>query len=212
MAAENTGRRQRGAPLIAKVLDAALAEIARVGPYNLSIDEVADRADVNKTTIYRRWPNPETLAFAAFEHGSTTAPMPNTGALRTDVIECLKLMREVCRTPAMLSLARMQLTGELTGELGEMMRARIECSDCDTLIIFERALARGELPIGTDLALVRDMVIGSAQYQLLFRNSSLPDDQLEQIVDMTLLGAGYSARMSGQVGLSTQTTAALSAT
>lgn len=197
MLAETTKKKQRGAPLIANVLDAALAEIARVGPYDVSIDEVAKRAGVNKTTIYRRWPNPEALAFAAFEHGSTTAPMPNTGALRTDVIDCLKLVREVCKTPAMLSLARMQLTGELEGELGKLMQARIDCSDCDTLIMFERALDRGELPCGTDLALVRDMVIGSAQYQLLFRNSSLPDDVLERIVDMTLAGAGHHAVVSG---------------
>lgn len=199
MAAKEPEKKQRGAPLIAKILDAALAEIARVGPYDLSIEEVAKRAGVNKTTIYRRWANPEALAFAAFEHGSTTSPMPNTGELRADVIECLKLIREVCRTPAMLSLARLQLTGELTGELGEMMKARIECSDCDTLIMFERALERGELPAGTDLALVRDMVLGSAQYQLLFRDSALPDDLLEQIVDMTLLGAGYKAPSGAQI-------------
>lgn len=199
MAAKEPLKRQRGAPLIAKILDAALAEIARVGAYDLSIDEVARRADVNKTTIYRRWPNPEALAFAAFEHGSTTAAMPNFGSLRDDVVECLKIMREVCRTPAMLSLARMQLTGELTGELGAMMKARIEDSDCDTLIMFERALERGELSPGTDLALVRDMVLGTAQYQLLFRNSAFPDALLEQIVDMTLLGAGYTPARNRQI-------------
>ncbi|WP_102959671.1 TetR/AcrR family transcriptional regulator [Mangrovicella endophytica] len=185
-------KRKRGAPLIAQILDAALAEIARVGPNDLSIDEVAKRANVNKTTIYRRWPSPEALVFAAFEHGSTTAPMPNTGSLRTDVIESLKLMREVCKTPAMLSLARMQLTGEFTGELGAMVRARIECGDCDTLIMFKRALARGELPPSTDIGLVRDVVLGSAQYQLYFRDAMLPDYKLEQIVGMTLAGAGYT--------------------
>jgi AcrR family transcriptional regulator len=191
---EEQAKKQRGAPLIATILDAALVEIARVGPYDLSIDEVAKHAGVNKTTIYRRWPNPEALAFAAFSHGSTTAPMPDTGSLRSDVIDCVKLMREVCRTPAMLTLARMQLTGELTGKLGEMLTERVECSDCDTLIMFERAFKRGELPPSTDLKLVRDVVLGSVQHQLYFRDSALPDYKLEQIVDMTLAGAGYTAQ------------------
>ena len=191
MALKGMEKKQRGAPLVAKILDAALVEIARVGPHDLSIEDVAKRANVNKTTIYRRWADPGKLAFAAFEHGSTTATMPNTGVLRADVIECLKLMREVCRTPAMLSLTRMQIAGELTGELGAMVKARIECGDCDTLVMFERALDRGELPRDADLNLVRDMVLGSAQYQLILRNAALPDDRLEQLVDMALAGAAY---------------------
>jgi AcrR family transcriptional regulator len=48
--------------LVAKVFQATLAEVGRVGVEHLSIEEVAERADVNKTTIYRRWPTPEGLA------------------------------------------------------------------------------------------------------------------------------------------------------
>lgn len=191
MTSEHPEKKRRGAPLVAKILDVALAEIARVGPHDLSIDEVARRADVNKTTIYRRWATPVALAFAAFEHGSTTAPMPNTGSLRTDVIEVVRLMREVCRTPAMLSLARLQLAGKLSDELNAMLKNRIDCGDCDTIVVFERALDRGELPPLTDIELVRDIVIGGAQYQLFFRDIPLTDARLEQVVDMTLTGAGY---------------------
>lgn len=184
-------KKQRGTPLIAKILDAALMEIARVGPYDLAIEDVAKRADVNKTTIYRRWSTPHALVLAAFEHGSAKAPLPDNGSLQEDVVEAVKLMREVCRSPAMLSLARMQLTGELTGELREWLISRTKDTDCDTLVMFQRAKARGELPRDSDIELVRDLVLGSAQYMLYFRDAELPDHKLEQIVSMSLVGAGY---------------------
>lgn len=187
-------KKRRGAPLVAQVLSAALEEIARVGHDNLSIDDVARRAGVNKTTIYRRWPDPEALALAAFEHGSSDGFMANTGTLRGDVIDYLRQFRDVCRTPAMLSLARMQFTGELRGRVGEMVSERMEQGDCNALIMFERAIARGELPAGADTALLRDLVLGSAQYLLLFKHLTLSDEVLERIVDVVLRGATYADR------------------
>ena len=73
----------RGDELVAKVFRATLAEVGRVGVEHLSIEEVAERADVNKTTIYRRWPTPEGLARAALACAaeSNTSP-PDTGSLR----------------------------------------------------------------------------------------------------------------------------------
>jgi AcrR family transcriptional regulator len=180
---------QRGASLVAKVLDAALSEIALVGPDKLSIEDVSRRAGVNKTTIYRRWPDPESLALAAFEHGSGTGSVPNLGALRADLIEYLRQFREVCQSPAMLSLARMQFTGELSGRVGAMVKAKLEDENCNPLTMFERALERGELRPGTDLGLLRDLILGGAQYRMLFRHVSCSDGTLEQMVDVILSGA-----------------------
>lgn len=184
-----TAPRQRGASLVAKVLDAALFEIALVGHDKLSIEDVAKRAGVNKTTIYRRWPDPQSLALAAFERGSGTGTVPNLGALRADLIDYLRQFRDVCQTPAMLSLARMQFTGELSGQVGAMVKAQLEDDSCNPIIMFERALQRGELQPGTDLDLLRDLVLGGAQYRMLFRHVSCSDEKLEQMVDVILAGA-----------------------
>lgn len=183
------GSRQRGAFLIAKVLDAALSEIALVGHEKLSIEDVAKRAGVNKTTIYRRWPDPESLAIAAFERGSGNGSVPNLGALRADLIDYLQQFRDVCQTPAMLSLARMQFAGELNGQIGAMVKAQLEDRSCNPLTMFERARERGELRADTDLDLLRDLVLGGIQYRMLFRHASCSNEKLEQMVDVILAGA-----------------------
>jgi hypothetical protein len=90
----------------------------------------------------------------------------------------------------MSALARVQFTGELSGKAGAMIQKLLENKTCDTITMFERALARGELPPGTDIHLVRDLVIGGAQYLLLFRHNPLAEDTLEQIANIFLGSAG----------------------
>lgn len=190
MATKIPQKKHRGARLVATILDATLSEIARVGPYDVSIEEVANRANVNKTTIYRRWPTPEALTLAAFAHGSSRGSLPDTGSLRQDVIEYLREFREVCRTPAMSALARVQFTGELSGKAGAMIQKLLENNTCDTITMFQAAVKRGELPADTDIYLLRDLVIGGAQYLLLFRHNPLSEETLQEIVNIFLGGVG----------------------
>ncbi|ADO73293.1 Transcriptional regulator, TetR family [Stigmatella aurantiaca DW4/3-1] len=182
-------KQQRGEPLVAKILETTLSEIARAGYENLSIEEVAARAGVNKTTIYRRWPTPEVLAISAFERFSDSNGPSDTGSLRGDLLDYLKRYREVCRSPAMLSLTRMHFSGGFVGKLGELIRERTHSGDCDALVMFQRAVERGELPGGTDTGLVRDLVLGSAQHLVLFRHDQCTDERLQQLVDILLFGA-----------------------
>ena len=73
--------------MVKSVLEAAIAEIARVGYAALRVDEVAARAGVNKTTVYRRWPTKPALVTAAIRSlfGVQTEP-PDTGALEGDLM------------------------------------------------------------------------------------------------------------------------------
>lgn len=187
-------KQQRGEPLVAKILTTTLREIARVGYQNLSIEAVAARAGVNKTTIYRRWPTLEKLTLCAFASSSDKSRMPDTGALRGDLIGYLKRYRKVCRSPASLSLLRMHLGGDGAGKLGVLIRQRSEQGDHDMLQMFCRAVTRGELPSHTDLALLRDLVVGSVQHLFLFRPEPCSDAKLARVVDLILRGAVHGGR------------------
>src|SRR6478735_8056513 len=77
----------RGEAVVRDILAATRAERAEVGYRALRIENVATRAEVNKTTIYRRWPQKEDLVRAALLSitGEKMVP-PNTGSLRGDLI------------------------------------------------------------------------------------------------------------------------------
>ena len=55
----------RGATVRANVLAATLAELAEAGYAALTVEAVADRAGVHKTTVYRRWRDREALVIDA---------------------------------------------------------------------------------------------------------------------------------------------------
>src|SRR3984893_8415618 len=52
-----------------------------------NMDEVGERAEVAKTTLYRRWPTKDHLAVAVAAQILGEVPIPDTGDLRRDLTE-----------------------------------------------------------------------------------------------------------------------------
>ncbi len=197
MTISDTPKRRRGEHLVKKVLETTLEEIAQVGFDKLSIERVAVRAGVNKTTIWRRWPTTEALAMSALAQASDRAGLADTGSLRGDLIEHLRRMREVCRSPAMLSLLRLRFRPALDSALGIALAKRISQADEAWLVYFERAQARNELPQGLDAKELRDIVLGSGQYLIATRHLDLSDRTIEFLVDSFLYGAARPTSGTG---------------
>jgi len=113
----------RGDQLVAKVLRATLAEIGLVGVDGLSIEAVAERAHVNKTTIYRRWPAPEDLAQAALSFAAGAGrPAPDTGSLRGDLRAFVHEFQSAATLPEMRTIMRLRWSGTSKGPLAACTR------------------------------------------------------------------------------------------
>ena len=113
----------------------------------MSIEEVAARAGVGKTTIYRRWPSKGLLALDGFAASfGEQQPLPDTGALRTDLLAALHAwVRAVTHTPMgrMLAglIAEAQHDPSCTPPGGTGCSSR--CAS-QHRIMLDRAIARGE--------------------------------------------------------------------
>src|SRR5436309_11083116 len=104
------GGAARGAAVIEAVIQATFEELVRVGYGGLSIEEVAARAGVNKTTVYRRWPTKGELVTAALVSlPPQFGTLPNTGSFRGDLTESIHLAARVFRTVAGRALVRLAL-------------------------------------------------------------------------------------------------------
>src|SRR5215471_3951264 len=76
----------RSARVREAVLTAAFAELQEHGYSGFSIEAVARRSGVHKTTIYRRWPTREALLVYALDTRSDReTPIADTGSLRADL-------------------------------------------------------------------------------------------------------------------------------
>ena len=77
----------RSARVQESVLKSVFELLGEKGPSDFSIADVAARAGVHETSIYRRWPSRETLIIEACRNfAEDVMPIPDTGALRTDLI------------------------------------------------------------------------------------------------------------------------------
>lgn len=71
--------RPRDAGVEARVLEAAMTEMRARGYDGLSVDRVAERAGVGKTTIYRRWPSKAELVMAMITELTSGVPFDPSG-------------------------------------------------------------------------------------------------------------------------------------
>jgi AcrR family transcriptional regulator len=180
----------RGDELVAKVFRAALAEVGRVGIESLSIEEVAQRACVNKTTIYRRWPTPERLAHAALACAAETrSSPPDTGSLRGDLRAFAREFRRIAALPDMKTVMRLRWSGTSTGPLAKLLRGIQKKKHAQWMQMLQRAVARGELPRTSDVRLVYDVVVGTLIYLEVLSPSRNDVERLDRAIDTILDGA-----------------------
>lgn len=114
----------RGPKVRRAVLAATLAELSEAGYAALTVEAVARRAGVHKTTVYRRWPDREVLVIDALtNHVAAEVPLPDTGSIDTDLPELAR-----SRVTAMLSADEeswmMAIMASDAGRLPEVARIR----------------------------------------------------------------------------------------
>jgi AcrR family transcriptional regulator len=175
------------------ILRAAAEILAERGLSGMSIEEVAARAGVGKTTIYRRWTSRGTLALDAFlDEFQSQQPLPDTGTLHGDLLAALRAwIRSVTRTSAGPILAGLIAEAQRDPELAAAWRERVvEPLRAQHKIMLSRAIDRGEIPATTDQEVVLDLLFGAAYHRLLHGHRPLTDKFARQVVDLVVAGMG----------------------
>ena len=150
------------------VLGAVVALLDEVGYQHLTVEAVAARAGVGRTTVYRWWPTKAALVVDAL---ATTLPRVTVGItddgrrdLRTvldrmAIAECGPSMAETL--PALAAEARREpdTAARLTGLLGPRRAA-------DAAVLLAAA-ARGDIPLHVDVSLLLDIALGTLLWRRL---------------------------------------------
>lgn len=138
----------RSARIHAAILAATVEELINRGFAGMSVEAVAARAGVNKTTVYRRWPTLDDLLVDALTHWSLKAlPVPDTGSIETDLLALGRELADVLSEGAGRQIAAFVLTAGLrSGRLSEATRRYFDNQALRAIPTVTRAIARGELP------------------------------------------------------------------
>lgn len=181
----------RGDAIVARVLDAAIRELSQAGYRALRVEDVAARAGVNKTTVYRRWPTKADLVRDALvaTKASFAHEMPQTGALRTDLIAIARTFVAHASDPLGRSLVRMFAAESSDPEVIALARSLRDRNESPPRRLIEAAVARGELVSGVDHTVMLHALIGALHHRLFFMQEPPDEAFLTRLVDLLLLGA-----------------------
>lgn len=187
-------RRPRGRPaggsdaVVRSILDATLEVLGSHGYAGLRIDDVAARAGVNKTSVYRRWRAKSDLVIAALEalaeHGG---PPPDTGSLRGDLLAVMRDAYANMQSRTGVAVARALLVSD-DPEIIRIARAVWNRHFATPSPVFERAIARGELPRGTDSSFVRELILAPILHRALLVREPIDNAFFVRVVDAVLRG------------------------
>jgi AcrR family transcriptional regulator len=158
----------------AAIFEATLAELARHGYAELSVDAIAARAGVHRTTIYRRWRTREQLVAAAFmDAAQRRLDVADSGDIDRDARALARSVASTLAQPvvaaavrATLSLSSQQVRDEITSSFWYSRQAAVGP-------LIKRAVERGQLPTGTDPAHVIAAIAAPLYFRLLVSGEPL---------------------------------------
>jgi AcrR family transcriptional regulator len=161
--------------------------LAEEGIARLSIAGVAARAGVNETTVYRCWGSREKLVLDAMLAGSDEGiPVPDAGAVRTDLAAFARALAGYLATPTGRVVARAASLSSDDPDLAEAWQAFWQSRLDQAGAIVSRAVERGELPTDTDTALALELLCSPLQARSLLGHRPIEPDLPERLTDMVL--------------------------
>jgi AcrR family transcriptional regulator len=181
----------RGPRVRAAVLAATLAELADTGYAALTVENIARRAGVHKTTIYRRWTDRETLvADVLGERIAMDFPVPDTGSVEADLRQLAQSFVAWVTSPTgqMIFAAVYSDAARIPGISG-VRRELFEYGPRRAAAVIERAVERGELPAGTDPAAVLRALIAPVYFRLTVTAEPVDQAAADQAAQVALTAA-----------------------
>ena len=180
-----------------KAIEAATDLIVERGVAALTIEEVAARSGVAKTTIYRHWPERPGLILDTVRESFQHVGTPDTGSLRGDLMAFFgglvraDLSGKVGRLmPCLIDAASRDPEMELLLErLGEERQAPI-------MAIVARAQERGELPDDLDQRVVIGSIVGPIVFRKVMQRQPVDASYIEACLDVAITGLAATAANS----------------
>ncbi|MEV6754045.1 TetR/AcrR family transcriptional regulator [Streptomyces sp. NPDC051214] len=197
-----TGGRPRNAAADTAILESTRQALVELGWSKLTLGDVATRAGVAKTTLYRRWAGKSELVVDAVAELFDELELPDRGSLAADIEGVVLQFAALLGRPE-TKTALMAVVAESTSD--EPLRERIRTSIVDrqkrlVLAGRKRAQERGELPAEPDPAaagrtadLIFDVIAGAVVHRALVSAEPVDEDWARRFTLLLLGGLAAAA-------------------
>ena len=188
-AREGAGRPRR--PGVEEAVLATTLQLLAARSYgDISMENLAERAGVSRTSIYRRWPSKAAVVAAAVSSlYLDEVEVPDTGSLSEDLVALLSESYRLMADGSGRVLERLVRESGQNAELVEVVRSILFARRRLYATMLNRAIARGELPPEVDQELLLDLLLGPLWFRLLLSGAPITPQAARSVVDLVLQGA-----------------------
>lgn len=173
------------------ILAATRELLVEQGVRKLTVESVAQRSGVAKTTIYRHYRGKHELALAVLlDMVRQVVSVPDSGETRAELVAFVGGAVRVLGTTLMGRVLQ-GLVSDLATDpvLAQAFRDQVVAARlAEVRRLVDKAIARGDLPEGTNYELAHEMLFGPVYYRLLLSGAPLDDGLAERVVDAALDG------------------------
>jgi AcrR family transcriptional regulator len=182
---------RRGAAVRDAVLQATAELLFSEGVANTRMADIAARAGVHETSIYRRWRSRANLiAEALSSQMNADLALPDTGSTREDLVAFFTALAEFLAAPLGRSIMGLGFAASHEEDVFESARDQfwtIRLTRASILV--RRGVDRQELRPDIDAELFLEALGGPLNLHVLLRNRPADCDYVSQLVDLALAGA-----------------------
>jgi len=171
----------------AAALTATVDLLVERGIAGTTIEAVAARSGVARTTIYRHWPDQPALVVDAFASVLDDPAPPDLGSLRADLLHLVRGLADALgRGPAAALMATLVDAAERDPRYAAVHRREAQARHGAVRVVLERGVERGELPAGADLDALVDVLAGPLFHRRWVSGGRLDDAFATTVVDTVL--------------------------
>ena len=184
------GPKRRGEVVVRRVLETTLQQLADVGYERLSVPAVAALAGLNKTSVYRRWPTKAALVREALQRSmGQPGDAPDTGSLRGDMMALTRSAMAFAQSPVGIGVLRVLLAEGFNPEVRGFATAMFSEQEAQGhVLVFKRAIQRGELSANADIPTAVSAVAGALMQRIFVEQQEANEAFLERLIDFVLFG------------------------
>jgi len=181
------------------VLAALLAALSETRYRDLTVEQVAVRAGVAKTTVYRRWGSIEGLVLDLMKDLSNTRiPLPDTGNVTADLRGLAHGILTLYRDPAIRSvIGAVVAAAEHIPEARQTLTEFFAGRTAQAAVIAERGVARGELPPGTDTVEVIRLMGAPFYYRMFITGEPIDEGVADRAAASAITAARAGLLVTG---------------
>jgi len=153
----------------------------------MSIEAVARRSGVAKTTLYRHFSGIDGLVFAAVAASVSEAVVSDTGSLIGDLRKIQHNYLDIASSNINRELFAWMLTRAMQSPEAAALFRKVRIQPRGpTVVALQRAIARGELSPTTDIELAMHVIQGPLISKRIIDNLDLTDDEFDTLLEMTV--------------------------